>query len=116
MEKGDRVLTTAGVVGKVVEIEEKDGFSLVTIETGTAKHKGYLTLDVYAIAENLSKPMQLANNQKEETPKDAEVVEENEPTKDEVKEEAVQTEEQIEAPVEQEVTEEKPQKTRKSKK
>ena len=111
LEKGDRVLTAAGIVGKVVAFEDKDGFNLVTIETGTAKNKGYLTLDVYAIAENLSKPMQLQNEPKEEQPKE-EVVEVPEAPAEEV---APAKEIKAEAPAE-EPAQEKPKKTRKSKK
>lgn len=54
LKKGDKIITTAGVYGKVIGIEEKDGFKLVTIETGNEKNKSFLTMDVGAIYANLS--------------------------------------------------------------
>ena len=54
LKKGDKVITSAGVFGKVIGVEEKEGFKLVTIETGNEKNKSYLTMDVGAIYANLS--------------------------------------------------------------
>lgn len=54
IKKGDKILTTTGVIGKVVGIETKDGFKQITIETGDEKHKGYLSMDISAVYVNLS--------------------------------------------------------------
>ena len=54
LKKGDEVLTSAGVIGKVISIDTKVGYKTVTIETGDEKHKGYQTLDINAIYLNLS--------------------------------------------------------------
>lgn len=56
IKKGDSVLTSAGVIGKVVSIENKEGYKTVTIETGDSKHKGYLCVDIASIYYNLSNP------------------------------------------------------------
>lgn len=54
LKKGDTILTTAGVIGKVISIENKDGYKTVTIETGDEKHKGYMCIDVASIYYNLT--------------------------------------------------------------
>ena len=87
IKKGHQVMTASGVIGKVVAIEEKNGFKTVTIETGNEKHKGYMTLDINAIYANLSNPstqstvnpVQENKEQAEKQPKQEEqnIVEEN---------------------------------------
>lgn len=57
IKKGDKVLTASGVIGKVISLDNKDGYRIVTIETGDEKHKGYITLDIAAIYANLSNPV-----------------------------------------------------------
>lgn len=57
LKQGDKILTTAGVIGTIISIEEKDGYKAVTIETGDENHKGYMTLDIQAIYMNLSEPV-----------------------------------------------------------
>ncbi len=105
LKKGDRVLTAAGIVGKIVSFEKSDNFSLVTIETGTSKNPGYLTLDVYAIVENLSNVAAKANEAKVEEKQE-------QPAEEVVEEKPVEVQEENEAPVEEEVKEEKPKKPR----
>ncbi len=58
IKKGDTVLTSAGVIGKVVGIDNnKQGYKTLTIETGDEKHKGYLCVDIRSIYYNLSNPV-----------------------------------------------------------
>lgn len=54
IKKGDKILTSAGIIGNVVSVDEKDGYKTVTIETGTESQKGYLTFDIAAVYMNLS--------------------------------------------------------------
>ena len=49
LKKGDYVMTYAGVVGRVVEIFERDGGRVVTIQTGQGGLRGYTTVLVDAI-------------------------------------------------------------------
>lgn len=74
IKKGDKVMTTSGVIGKAIGFEEKDGFKTITIETGDEKHKSYMTLDINAIYANLSAPM-VENVAKKEESKPEEKVE-----------------------------------------
>ena len=81
IKKGDMVLTSTGVIGKVISIDKKEGFKTVTLETGNEHHKGYMCLDINAVYTNLSNPVI-------EEPK-PEVVENKEEVKEEKQEEAV---------------------------
>lgn len=75
VKKGDTILTSAGVIGKVVGIDNKEGYKTVTIETGDEKHKGYMCIDIASIYYNLSNP---TIPQKEQTEKsDATIMPEN---------------------------------------
>ncbi len=58
LKKGDTILTTAGVIGKVISIDSKEGYKTVTIETGDEKHKGYMCIDIASVYYNLSNPTQ----------------------------------------------------------
>ena len=49
LKRGDKILTTSGVYGKVLEVREEDGAKKVVIETGNDKYKSYMTIDAYAI-------------------------------------------------------------------
>lgn len=102
IKKGDQVMTAAGVIGKVISIDNKLDMKVITIETGDEKHKGYMTMDINAIYANLSnsivpqeKPVQ---NEKVEQKKDAEKVEEKveETKQSEVLEEQPKQEESVE--------------------
>ena len=61
LKKGDTILTTAGVIGKVISIDSKEGYKTVTIETGDEKHKGYMCIDIASVYYNLSNPTQSQN-------------------------------------------------------
>ena len=72
INKGDTVLTSAGVIGKVVGIDaNKQGYKTLTLETGDEKHKGYLCVDIRSIYYNLSNPVieNAPEKKVEETPK-----------------------------------------------
>ena len=49
LKRGDKILTTSGVYGTILEIREEDGAKKVVIETGNAQYKSYMTVDAYAI-------------------------------------------------------------------
>lgn len=49
LKRGDRVLTTSGVYGVIVDLQLEGDKKIVTIETGTEKKKGYISVDAYAI-------------------------------------------------------------------
>ena len=48
LKVGDKVLTTSGVYGTIVELKFDDSQKVVVIETG-GKTKSYLSIDAYAI-------------------------------------------------------------------
>lgn len=109
LKKGDKVKTYSGVYGTIIEIVQNDDGKIVTIETGTEKHKSYVSYDiraVYAINE-VEKPVE----EKAESP--AEKVEdkkeepkaEEKPVVEETKVEEVVSEEK---PVEKEKKPRKP--------
>ena len=49
LKRGDKVLTTSGVYGTIVDLHLEENKKIVTIETGTEKNKGYISVDAYAI-------------------------------------------------------------------
>lgn len=49
LKRGDKVLTTSGVYGTIVDLQLENEKKIVTIETGTDKKKGYISVDAYAI-------------------------------------------------------------------
>lgn len=49
LKRGDKVLTTSGVYGTIVDLHLEEDKKIVTIETGTDKKKGYISVDAYAI-------------------------------------------------------------------
>ena len=49
LKKGDKVMLTSGVFGKIVDMEQEGDRKLITIETGTSKNRGYVTVDAYAV-------------------------------------------------------------------
>lgn len=49
LKRGDKILTTSGVYGTILEVREEDGAKKVVIETGNAQYKSYMTVDAYAI-------------------------------------------------------------------
>lgn len=78
LKRGDKVLTTSGVYGTILEVRQEGASKQVTIETGNGKYKSYMTIDAYAI-------YQIIQDQPIETAKDITKVEEKVEEKAEVK-------------------------------
>lgn len=101
IHKGDYVITYSGIMGKVVEILEKQNGKFLTLQTGEGKNSGYvcITIDaVYSFTDNKDKIFGV----------------DGEPVKEEIKEEKVaKSDEKVEAEVveEKEATEVKPEET-----
>ena len=92
LKRGDKILTTSGVYGTILEVREEDGAKKVVIETGNDKYKSYMTVDAYAIYTVIKdeKEVEKKENVKVEEKKDEkkeEVVEAKVEEKVEVKEE-----------------------------
>ena len=71
LKRGDKVLTTSGVYGTIVDLQLEQDKKIVTIETGTDKKKGYISVDAYSIYtvikdEDATQPQQEENKQPEE--------------------------------------------------
>lgn len=49
LKRGDKVLTTSGVYGTIVDLQLEGDKKIVTIESGTDSKKGYISVDAYAI-------------------------------------------------------------------
>ena len=49
LKRGDKVLTTSGVYGTIVDLHLEEDKKFVTIETGSGNKKGYIAVDAYAI-------------------------------------------------------------------
>lgn len=49
LKRGDKVLTTSGVYGTIVDLHLEEDKKIVTIETGSGNKKGYIAVDAYAI-------------------------------------------------------------------
>ena len=49
LKRGDKVLTTSGVYGTIVDLQLENEKKIVTIETGNGNKKGYIAVDAYAI-------------------------------------------------------------------
>lgn len=90
LKKGDKVLTTSGVYGKIIDIRLEGNSKQITIETGSGNYKSYMTVDAYAIysvisdqlpvAKDVTAPEKEAAETKPEIKPDAKV-EEKEPAK-----------------------------------
>lgn len=77
LKRGDKVLTTSGVYGTILEVRQEGTSKQVTIETGNGKYKSYMTIDAYAIYQVIkdqpietAKDITKADDQKEEKPAD----------------------------------------------
>ena len=49
LKRGDKVITASGIYGTIVDLHQEGNNKIVTIETGTGKHKSYVSVDSYAI-------------------------------------------------------------------
>ena len=113
LKVGKDVLTSSGVYGTIVAIEEKENGKIVTLQTGTEQYKSYISVDILAIYAVLNPdPIQPENTEVKQ-----EVSEEvKEEVKQEVKEEQPEIKEEIVEEVKQEQQAEKPEKKSKSNK
>lgn len=102
LKRGDKVLTTSGVYGKIIDIKLDGTAKQITIETGSDKYKSYMTIDAYAIYQVIKDEVQVAKDvaEKKEEPKEVKEVKAEEPQKE------VQTAEV--KPVEEKPAEKKP--------
>ncbi len=89
LKKGDKVLTTSGVYGKIIDIRLEGNSKQITIETGTGNYKSYMTIDAYAIYSVISDQLPVAKDLPEEKPAESkeEKVEEKGEEKAELKKE-----------------------------
>lgn len=55
LKRGDEILTTAGVYGKILEVKQDGQAKKVVIETGSGKNKSTMTVDAYSIYTVLNK-------------------------------------------------------------
>ena len=62
LKRGDKVLTTSGVYGTIVDLQLEQDRKIVTIETGTDKKKGYVSVDAYSIYAVLNDEAQAQSN------------------------------------------------------
>ncbi len=86
LKRGDKILTTSGVYGTILEVREEDGARKVVIETGNAQYKSYMTVDAYAIYTVFKEEPKPAVEKKEEVKVEEKAVEEKpEIVKEEVK-------------------------------
>ncbi len=77
LKRGDKVLTTSGVYGTIVDLQLDGDKKIVTIETGTDSKKGYISVDAYAIytifkdEEPKEEPAAIATENKENKTQDS---------------------------------------------
>ena len=83
LKKGDKILTTSGVYGKIIDIRMEGNTKQITIETGSGNYKSYMTIDAYAIYSVISDQIPVAKDIPEEKP--AEIKEEKAEEKPEEK-------------------------------
>lgn len=62
LKKGDKVLTTSGVYGKIIDIRLEGNSKQITIETGSGNYKSYMTVDAYAIYSVISDQIPVAKD------------------------------------------------------
>lgn len=92
LKRGDKVLTTSGVYGTILEVRQDGTSKQVTIETGSGKYKSYMTIDAYAIYQVIKdQPIETAKDvTKSDDKKDDKKEDNKEEVKAEVKEEKVE--------------------------
>lgn len=62
LKRGDKILTTSGVYGTIIDIKLEGTAKQVTIETGSGAHKSYMTVDAYAIYQVIKDQPQVAKD------------------------------------------------------
>lgn len=95
LKRGDKVLTTSGVYGTILEVRQDGTSKQVTIETGSGKYKSYMTIDAYAIYQVIKdQPIETAKDvTKSDEKKDDKKEDKKDEVKTEVKEEKVEKDE-----------------------
>lgn len=95
LKRGDKVLTTSGVYGTILEVRQDGTSKQVTIETGSGKYKSYMTIDAYAIYQVIKdQPIETAKDvTKSDDKKDDKKEDKKDEVKAEVKEEKVEKDE-----------------------
>ncbi len=95
LKRGDKVMTTSGIMGTIVDLHQEGERKIVTIETGMGKNKGFMSIDAYAIYsilnDNFAPVGQETKNEKPEnvqTQKNAEVKVEQTKTETKIQNEA----------------------------
>lgn len=90
LKRGDKVLTTSGVYGTILEVRQDGTSKQVTIETGSGKYKSYMTIDAYAIYQVIkdqpietAKDVTKSDDKKEDKKEEAKEVKEEKVEKDE---------------------------------
>ena len=99
-KRGDKVLTASGVYGTIIDLHRDGEKTIVTIETGSGAHKGYISLDalaIYQVLENATEPVQ-AKQEEAKTESQEEVkTEEEKPAQAEEKPKAKKSKKKEEA-------------------
>ena len=92
LKRGDKVLTTSGVYGTILEVRQDGTSKQVTIETGSGKYKSYMTIDAYAIYQVIKdQPIETAKDvTKSDDKKDDKKEDKKDEVKAEVKEEKIE--------------------------
>lgn len=92
LKRGDKVLTTSGVYGTILEVRQDGTSKQVTIETGSGKYKSYMTIDAYAIYQVIKdQPIETAKDvTKSDEKKDDKKEDKKDEVKAEVKEEKIE--------------------------
>jgi len=76
LKRGDKVLTTSGVYGTIVDLHLEGDKTIVTLETGEGKNKGYISFDAYAIYSIIREEESSQEIAEENKPQEIEKIEE----------------------------------------
>lgn len=72
LKRGDKILTTSGVYGKIIDIKLEGNSKQITIETGSGNYKSYMTIDAYAIYSVIKDEVPVAKDITKTSEKEAE--------------------------------------------
>lgn len=81
LKVGDKVLTTSGVYGTIVELKFDDSQKIVVLETG-GKNKSYMSVDAYAIYTVFKSDAELKREAEEKAEAERKLLEEEQAKKD----------------------------------
>lgn len=77
LKRGDKVLTTSGVYGTIVDLHQEGDITIATLETGKGKNIGYLSVHASAIYQIIKDEPAVSEPEKTEV-KEAEPVKQEE--------------------------------------